>query len=386
MLHKTILGLFVSTLLLGAAPATHAAADIGDLVKCDEFSTVYFFAEDGNRYAFPNEKIYFSWYQNFDDVKTISCDALANLQLAGNVVYQPGTSLLKLQSVPTVYAVESGGVLRAIGSEEQAVDLYGDDWADFVDDLPDAFLSSFEIGEELSEEELPEGMVLVDENGSLLRVEDDGSAVEIDDVLEDEEDESLLSEVAESLEEVERKIEIEITVSQLSDLQSEEILALLELLETVDIDAEFEIEIEIEIEEEGEDEYEEAEEELEEAAEEIARAMEKIEEREGKDVTEAEALLAEAERLYEEAEELFAAGEYDAAEELAEEAQEYAEDARMGSAVRSLDDEDEEDEMDDEDEQDDEDESDDDEGDSEDEEDDDDDADEEDEEDEQDEV
>lgn len=344
MIYRSLAALLLLAPMLLVPPTAQAAAGMGDLVKCEEFSTVYFYAEDGNRYAFPNERIFFSWYPDFAEVKTISCDDLASLTLAGNVVYQPGTSLLKLQSDPTVYAIESGGVLRALTSEEQAINLYGDDWADFVDDLPDAFFSSFSVGEDLMEDELPEGMVLVDENGTLLRIDDDGGATEIEDAIDNDGHESILDEVAEPLEEVETKVNIEISVSSLSDLPTEEILALLELLETVDIEAELEIEIEIEIEEEDEEEWEEAEEELEEAAEEIERAYEKISEREGKDVTEAEELLAEAERLYEEALLSFEEGDYEQAEMLAEEAQEYAEDARMGSAVKSIDEDEDEDE------------------------------------------
>ncbi|PJA45029.1 hypothetical protein CO174_05285 [Candidatus Uhrbacteria bacterium CG_4_9_14_3_um_filter_50_9] len=346
-------GLFSLLAFITLSSSVQAAAGIGDLVTCADFKTVYFIAEDGNRYTFPNENIFFSWYPDFDDVKIISCEALSDLTLAGNVVYQPGTTLLKLQSVPTVYAVTPGGVLRAIQSEEQAKNLYGDDWALFVDDLPDAFFTSFEVGEDLAEDELPEGMVLEDEDGTLYRIEDDGTAIEIDDVLDAEDDEALFKGVAEVLEDVESKIKIEITLTFLSDLSNDQILALLERLQTIDVEGELEIEIEIEIEEEDEDVSDDAREELEEAAEEIERAMEKISEREeeGNDVTEAQALLDQAEELYVQAQEAYALEDYDQAEQLAEDAQDYAEDARMGSAINTEDDdEDDEEDANDEDE------------------------------------
>lgn len=225
MLRSLISAMVFTMMAITPVLSVHAAASVGDLVMCDNVSTVYFLAEDGNRYAFPNEQIYFSWYEDFDEVKRISCESLAALPLAGNVVYQAGTTLVKLQTSPTVYAVESNGVLRAIGSEEQAMALYGDDWVDFVDDLPDPFFSSFELGDALSEGELPEGMILTDEVGTLLRVSDDGSAVEIDDALDQEDDERLLSAVAEPLDDVTSRIRIEVRVSSLADLDAESILS-----------------------------------------------------------------------------------------------------------------------------------------------------------------
>lgn len=138
------------------AISTFAQAQSGDLIKCPDFSAVYYLSEDGKRYVFPNEKTYFTWYDDFADVITITCDELGDYMIGGNIPYKPGTRLLKLQSAPTVYAVESAGVLRAIQSEAQARELYGDDWALQIDDLSDAFWSTYEVREPLEEEETPE--------------------------------------------------------------------------------------------------------------------------------------------------------------------------------------------------------------------------------------
>ena len=273
-------------------------------------------------------------------MKTISCEDLANLDLNGNVVYQPGTRLVKLLSAPTVYAVESNGVLRPIRNEAQAEALYGEDWADFVDDIPDSLFVSFELGLDLDEAELPEGMILVDTEGDLLRVDDDGVAIEIEDVLESEDDELLLEEVAESLERVESRIRSRIRISDLSQLDSEEILTLLEMMQDVDVDVDTELEIEIEIEEEDEEVGEEAAEEIAEADAMINRAEERINNRHrrGQGVSEDGEQLRNAFQLLKQAREAYRAGNYDEAERLAEGAQNRAENARMGSEVISLDD------------------------------------------------
>src|SRR5688572_3767681 len=56
---------------------------------------VYFYGHDGKRHAFPNEKVYFTWYSDFSGVRTISATEMASLQLGSNVVYRPGTKPVK---------------------------------------------------------------------------------------------------------------------------------------------------------------------------------------------------------------------------------------------------------------------------------------------------
>ncbi|MDP2631258.1 MAG: hypothetical protein Q8P30_00640 [Candidatus Uhrbacteria bacterium] len=149
-----------------------AAAGANSLVKCPNEPAVYYLANDGNRYVFPNEHIYYSWYANFDNVKTISCPNLANLAIGGVVHYQAGTKLVKTPSVRTVYAVEPNGNLSALRDERQAQRLFGEDWASRVDDLSVAFFTQYNVLEELSENQIPEGTVLKNEDGTFFRVLD----------------------------------------------------------------------------------------------------------------------------------------------------------------------------------------------------------------------
>lgn len=165
--------------------ATEVTATIGDLVKSEDSSAVYYWANDGERYAFPNENVYFSWYSDFDAVKEISSADLASIDFAGLVDYQAGTSLLKMPSVNTVYAVEPDGILRPIDSEEDAQALYGEDWASQVDDLSEAFFSQYQIGVAIDADtgELPQGYLMQDEDGDVCRVDASGTCVEIDDLI-----------------------------------------------------------------------------------------------------------------------------------------------------------------------------------------------------------
>lgn len=107
---------------------------------------VYYLTSDGQRHAFPNEKVYFTWYDNFDDVVTISTTEMSGYQLGKNVTYHPGTRMVKFPSLNTVYVVEKGGVLRAVSSEAVASELYGATWNQSVDDVSEAFYGNYTFG------------------------------------------------------------------------------------------------------------------------------------------------------------------------------------------------------------------------------------------------
>ena len=131
------------------APSRAAAASAGDLIK-GSLSTVYYYGYDGMRYTFPNEKTYMTWYSNFNNVTTISDSSLANLELAGNVVYRAGSKFIKITSDPKVYAVSTHGAIHWIESADVASAFSGSDWAQTnVQDVPDAFFADYTTGASL---------------------------------------------------------------------------------------------------------------------------------------------------------------------------------------------------------------------------------------------
>lgn len=117
----------------------------GDLIK-GSMDTVYYFASNGKRYVFPNSKTYFSWYANFNGVKTISDGQLSTIPLGGNVTYRPGRKMLKVTTDPRTYVVDQGGILRHVQTEQLAESLYGIAWKSNVEDLPDPFFINYRIG------------------------------------------------------------------------------------------------------------------------------------------------------------------------------------------------------------------------------------------------
>lgn len=140
----------LATISMVAAPVAAGAATTstftaGDLIK-GSGAAVYYFAPNGKRYVFPNDKTYFTWYKDFATVKTIPDGKLSSIPLGGNVTYRPGYKMLKITTDPRTYVVDQGGVLRQVGSESLAKTLYGLNWNNQIDDLPDAFFVNYKLG------------------------------------------------------------------------------------------------------------------------------------------------------------------------------------------------------------------------------------------------
>ena len=138
--------------ILLAPKTTHAQTTIspGDLIKASS-PAVYYYSDKGTRLVFPTEKTYFSWYADFDSVKTITDSELAAIPLGGNVTYKPGSWLVKITTDPKVYAVSTNGTLRHITTEQIASTLYGPDWNTKVHDIPDTFFVNYTIGSPINQ-------------------------------------------------------------------------------------------------------------------------------------------------------------------------------------------------------------------------------------------
>lgn len=131
----------------------------GDLITGTGPAT-YYIATDGNRYVFPNEREYFTWYIDFSGVRTVSDAYIATIPIHGNVRVRPGTHLVKITTDPRVYAVSPCGVLRWIENETLAIELYGSDWAARVVDIPDSFFVNYTIGASISTPVHPDGQLI----------------------------------------------------------------------------------------------------------------------------------------------------------------------------------------------------------------------------------
>ncbi|MCC7357741.1 peptidoglycan-binding protein [Candidatus Uhrbacteria bacterium] len=116
-------------------------------------SAVYYIGSDGLRHAFPNSKIYFSWYCDFNGVVTLTAKDLASIGLGRNIPYRAGSKLVKFTTDTKVYLVTQFSELRAIPDEKFAAKLFGSNWNKLVDDISDAFYLDYTFGKPFSENE-----------------------------------------------------------------------------------------------------------------------------------------------------------------------------------------------------------------------------------------
>ena len=146
---------------LGIALTPVVAQAAGRLVKSINHPTVYYLDEAGRRHTFPNARTYQSWYgEDYRAVGVVDGATLASYPLGNNIMLRPGKWLAKVPSAPTVYAVEQGGVVRALATPEIAVHLYGSAWPKKVVDVPEALWDNYTVGEPLTRTyELPNSIV-----------------------------------------------------------------------------------------------------------------------------------------------------------------------------------------------------------------------------------
>ena len=110
---------------------------------------VYYYAADGRRYVFPSESVFYSWYENFDSVITITDQEMSDIPMGNKrITMRSGTWLIKTPSVPTVYAV-SQGTRRPIVDEAEAELLYGPNWNQKIVDISPVFFGDYKLATDL---------------------------------------------------------------------------------------------------------------------------------------------------------------------------------------------------------------------------------------------
>jgi hypothetical protein len=111
---------------------------------------VYYVDSTGTRHAFPNEKVYFSWYTNFNNIAEVGASTMGGMPLGRNVNYRPGTRMVKFTTLNNVYAVGRYGELRWVTSESVASALYGSGWNTKIDDIADTFYTDYTFGADIT--------------------------------------------------------------------------------------------------------------------------------------------------------------------------------------------------------------------------------------------
>jgi len=145
----------------GISPVTGQLEDIsvvaaGDYIKSPYFDTVYYIDSAMVRHPFMDRQTYFTWKNSFSSVSIVTDATLMTLSLGSPMMPNPGVVLVKIQSDPKVYMVETNSAnmfkptLRWVTTEGVAAGLYGNNWADYVIDVPVTLFSRFEFGADVT--------------------------------------------------------------------------------------------------------------------------------------------------------------------------------------------------------------------------------------------
>ena len=116
----------------------------------DPCKAVYYLGKDGKRHSFPNAKVFFTWYPNFDNVVIVSSNILGSIPIGKNVTYRPGSRLVKFTTLSNVYAVSKTYGLRWVTSETVALATFGADWSEQIDDISDTFYANYTFGSNIT--------------------------------------------------------------------------------------------------------------------------------------------------------------------------------------------------------------------------------------------
>ncbi len=121
------------------------AIESGALLTAPDLGSIYYLNQDMERIVFPDEQTFLSWYPDFSQVQHVSRDKLESYPLSGrNVTIRPGTLLVTIPSSPQVWVVSFPKQLHWMqGGEEQAIELFGENWLDRLVDLPEYYFVNY---------------------------------------------------------------------------------------------------------------------------------------------------------------------------------------------------------------------------------------------------
>lgn len=143
------------TVRVSNQPTSYNGARYGSLIKipCGVYAytsetckAVYYYGNDGKRHVFPNESVFFTWYNNFDDVVEVSQDFMSSLTIGKNVTYRPGSVVVKFDSSSKVYAIQADHTLRHYTTLSLLKSDYGSYWTNVLAKVPDSLYSNYTIG------------------------------------------------------------------------------------------------------------------------------------------------------------------------------------------------------------------------------------------------
>lgn len=146
------------TITVSSATTHYDDATRGSLIKIvcgyyanttDTCKAVYYYGNDGKRHVFPNEGVFYTWYNNFNDVVEVSDSFMASLTIGKNVTYRPGSVVVKFDSSASVYAIEENHTLHHYTTLSLLKSDYGSAWTDYLAKVPDSLFGNYTVGSDI---------------------------------------------------------------------------------------------------------------------------------------------------------------------------------------------------------------------------------------------
>lgn len=128
---NTILTILMAIAAIFSLPNTVKAEEytIDTLVKTADNPIIYYIASDKQKYPFPDNAIYKSWYPESANIKIISNIEMIKIPSGkAKMTVRPGAKLVKFPNSPKVYVVKAGALLRWMKNEKVADWYYGKNW------------------------------------------------------------------------------------------------------------------------------------------------------------------------------------------------------------------------------------------------------------------
>jgi hypothetical protein len=130
----------------------------GNLVKKASSPAVYYLGADNKLHTFVSSADYYTWYDDFSDVVTLSDIDFITYSLGENVYPKPGAKLVQVVDgetpwnifSPNVYAISGDGVYRKITSAAVVEELYGADWEMEIIPVVNSVFSQYTEGDDIT--------------------------------------------------------------------------------------------------------------------------------------------------------------------------------------------------------------------------------------------
>jgi hypothetical protein len=116
--------------------------------KTFDDANVYYYGKDLKRHLIPSEKIYYTWFNDFNGIKEISSKLMSSLPLGKNVTVKPGCKIITFNTTNKKYLISPKNILRPI-KQELLKKEFKKNWTKNMIILADSFMNDYKIGSQI---------------------------------------------------------------------------------------------------------------------------------------------------------------------------------------------------------------------------------------------